>query len=154
MGPGRPRLRRLPRDKDKGERDRSPLGVDHLDGEVAEHVHRDPIPVKERGVTGEPCTQAKTSGGWSSRNRLSDCVSTPLGSLARPPLPDPAVLRVNVLPLTVAVPKKLSMPPPWMVAELPVKVLSITVNVPPLLMMPPPAPTGPVGGRPAAARVP
>src|SRR5262249_4617345 len=50
-------------------------------------------------------SQGKTSGCWSSMNWLSNCVSRPPGSLPRPPLPDPAELPVNVLLLTVAVPK-------------------------------------------------
>src|SRR5262249_58102023 len=45
--------------------------------------------------------QGKTSGGRSSRDRLSDCVSSPRASLLRPPLPEVAVLRRKVLLLTV-----------------------------------------------------
>src|SRR5262245_41276367 len=87
--------------------------------------------------------QGKTSGAWSSVNRLPDCVSSPPVSLLRPPLPEPAVLPVKVLPLTVAVPE-LSRPPPTL-AELPVKVLSITVASPRLKMPPPEPPKRPAG---------
>src|SRR5262249_18847942 len=40
-----------------------------------------------RGSGGRARRQGKTSGGWSSRNRLSNCVSSPPSSLLRPPLP-------------------------------------------------------------------
>src|SRR5262249_51291600 len=59
--------------------------------------------------------QGKTSGAWSSRNRLSDCVSSPPGSLLRPPLPEPAVLPVKALPPTGAaraLPMPRPLPPP------------------------------------------
>ena len=61
-------------------------------------------------------------------NWLSNCVSSPPGSLLRPPLPEPAVLPVKVLPLTVAVPQVVDAAA-MELAELPVKVLSLTVNV-------------------------
>src|SRR5262249_10916803 len=62
-------------------------------------------------------------------NWLANGFSSPIRSLLRPPLPEPAVLSVNVLPLTVAVPK-LSMPPPSLVAGVSGEVLWLTVNVP------------------------
>jgi hypothetical protein len=59
MEPGRPRLRGT-RTSDRG--DRLTLGVDHLDGEVAEHDPRDPVPVKEHGVTGRPLPSGEDVG--------------------------------------------------------------------------------------------
>src|SRR5262249_8085232 len=110
---------------------------------------RGPAPVTGRGAAGGHFDQGKTSGGRSSRNRLPDCVSTPPGSLARPPLPEPAVFLVNLLSLTVAG-ARLSRPPPWMLAMLSVRVLSITVTVRELGMPPPLPPPR----RPAVAELP
>src|SRR5262249_3991641 len=87
-----------------------------------------PVPPRGAGAREGRLEQWETSGGWSLMNWLSNWVSCPIRSLLRPPLPEPAVFSVNVLPLTVAVPK-LSMPPPSLVAVLPEKVLSLTVNV-------------------------
>src|SRR5262249_2917100 len=94
-----------------GRWDRVTLGVHRLDGEVAEPVPVPPLPSRNTGSRDVRSHHGKTSGAWSSANRLSNCVSSPPGSLLRPSLPEAAVLPVNVLPVTAAVPK-LSMPPP------------------------------------------
>src|SRR5262249_17490231 len=104
-------------------------------------------PTRDAGPREGHFDQGKMSGAWSSANRLSNWVSSPIGSLLRPPLPEPALLPEKTLSLTVAVPK-FSMPPPGLVAGLSAKVLSLTANVlrntwpprtRPRLKMPPPS---------------
>src|SRR5262249_53072266 len=132
-GPRAAEAARVPT-RSNGRRDPAPARGSAAEG-APRGPPRRPAPPRARGRRWAR-RPGKTSGGWSSMNWLSNCVSSPPGSLLRPPLPEPAVLRRKVLPLTVAVPE-LSRPPPLMLAVFSVKVLSLTVAVPALKTPPP-----------------
>src|SRR5262249_47383440 len=94
-------------------RGRWALGLYRGGGGGREDAPAAPSPSGNAGPREGHCHQGKTSAGWSSTNWLSNCVSSPPPkSLLRPPLPELAVLPAKALPLTVAVPPRLSMPPP------------------------------------------
>src|SRR5262249_40697119 len=68
-----------------------PLALTTPTGKLPNTTPATPPPTRDAGPREGRLHQGKTSGAWSSMNRLSNCVSSPPGSLLRPPLPAPAL---------------------------------------------------------------